>query len=118
MTFLNLLLNPFFIICLYIFFYKLFFIYKETSKNLPSKYYQENKERLNAQLNRAREKYQQFSKEKKIKKSDNMVVNVTKIPQKMKNRSLWSIEKILKNERKHFIIIIRKYFNLENFSCF
>ena len=88
------------------------------SKNLPSKYYQENKERLNAQLNRAREKYQQFSKEKKIKKSDNMVVNVTKIPQKMKNRSLWSIEKILKNERKHFIIIIRKYFNLENFSCF
>ena len=68
MTFLNLLLNPFFIICLYIFFYKFFFIYKETSKNLPSKYYQENKERLKAQLNKTREKYQQFSKEKKNQK--------------------------------------------------
>ena len=69
MTFLNLLLNPFFIICLCIFFYKFFFIYKETSKNLPSKYYQENKERLKAQLNKAREKYQQFSKEKKSKRA-------------------------------------------------
>ena len=47
-----------------------------------------------------------------------MVVNVTKISQKMKKRSLWSVEKILEDERKHFIMIIRKYFNLENFACF
>ena len=56
------------------------------SKNLSVKYYQliENKER-------PRERYQNLSKEGK--KSNNIVVNVTKISQKMKNRSLLSIEK-------------------------
>ena len=38
---------------------------------------------------------------KKKKKSGNMVVNVTKIPQKMRNKSLFSIEKILQNEKKN-----------------
>ena len=38
-----------------------------------------------------------------------MVVNVAKISQKMKNKSLL-------NEKKRFIIITRKYFNLENFA--
>ena len=59
------------------------------SQNLSTKYYQENKERLSK---KARERYQIFLKKKK-KKSNNMVVNVTKISQKMKNKSLLSIEK-------------------------
>ena len=44
-----------------------------------------------------------------------MVVSVTKIFQKMKSKSLLSIEKNIINEKKCFIIIIRKYFNLEHF---
>ena len=43
-------------------------------------------------------------------------MNVTKISQTMKKINWLSIEKILQNEKKHFIIIIRKYFNLENFA--
>ena len=46
------------------------------SKNLSAKYCQENKERFQ---NKAYERYQNLSKEKKKKKSNNMVVNVTKI---------------------------------------
>ena len=61
------------------------------SKNLSAKYYQEIKERLQK---KAHEKYKIFLKKKK-KKSDNMVMNVTKISQKMKNKSLFSIKKIL-----------------------
>ena len=45
-----------------------------------------------------------------------MTVNVTKNFQKMKNKNLLIIEKILKNNKKRFIIIIRKYFCLENFA--
>ena len=54
------------------------------SKNLSAKYYQENKERLQK---KAPERYQNLSKEEK-EKSDIMVVSVTKISQKMKNKSL------------------------------
>ena len=43
-----------------------------------------------------------------------MVMNVTEISQNMKNKSLLSTEKILWNEKEYYIIIIRKYFNLEN----
>ena len=50
------------------------------SKNLFPKYYQENNERI---------------QRRKRKKSDNVVVNVTKVFQKMKSKSLLSIEKIL-----------------------
>ena len=54
--------------------------------------------------------------EKKKKKSDSMVVNVTKIFQEMKNKSLSSIEKDKRalNEKKGFIMVIRKYLHLEN----
>ena len=45
---------------------------------------------------------------KRKKESDNNVVNVTKISQKMK--------KILYYEKRRFILIKRKYFNLENFA--
>ena len=41
---------------------------------------------------------------KKKKKSDNMVVSITKIFQKMKHKSLLSTEKILQNEKKRCII--------------
>ena len=61
------------------------------SKNLSAKYYQENKERLQK---KACERYKIFLREKK-KKGNNMVINVTKISQKMKNKILLSIEKIL-----------------------
>ena len=45
-----------------------------------------------------------------------MVVNVTKISEDGKNKLVEYRKKILQNEKKHFIIIIRKYFNLENFA--
>ena len=41
-------------------------------------------------------------------------MNVTKIAQKMKNKRLMIMKKILQNEKKYFIK--RKYFNLEYFS--
>ena len=60
------------------------------SKTLSTKYYLEHKERLKK---KTREGYENFSKEEKEKKSNNMLVNVTKIYQKMKNKSFLSIEK-------------------------
>ena len=55
------------------------------SQNLSAKYYHENKERLQR---KAREKYKNLSNEEK-EKSDNMIVNVTKFAQTMKNKSLY-----------------------------
>ena len=57
-------------------------------KTLSAKYHQENKKRLQK---KARERCQNFSE--KEKKSDNMVVNITKISQEMRSKSLLSIEK-------------------------
>ena len=59
------------------------------SKSLSAKRYQENKERLQI---KARERYQNLSKEEK-EIIDNMVVNVKKISQETKNKNLLSIEK-------------------------
>ena len=56
------------------------------SKNLSEKYYQENKERLQ------RKAHEIFLKKKK-EKSKNKVMNVTKISQKMKHKTLLSIGK-------------------------
>ena len=65
-------------------------------KTVSAKYYHENKERLQKKL----VKDIKIVLKKKKKKSDNMVVNVTKISQKMKNKSLLSIEKnIIKREK-------------------
>ena len=62
------------------------------SKNLSAKYYQENKER-------PQKKLMIFLKKKK-KRNDNIVMDVTKISQKMKNKSLLSIEKnIIEREK-------------------
>ena len=55
-------------------------------KNSSSKHYHENKERL---PEKACGRYQSLSQEEK----ENMVMNNTKIYQKMKNKSLLSIEK-------------------------
>ena len=59
------------------------------SENLSAKYYQENKERLKKELVKD---IKIFLKKKK-KKSNNMVMNITKISQRMKNKSLLSIGK-------------------------
>ena len=55
------------------------------SKNSSAKYYQTNKERLQK---KARERYQSLFKDEKEKKRSNMVMNDTKIYQKMKNNAV------------------------------
>ena len=65
-------------------------------KTLSAKYYQENNERLQKKL----VKDIKIFLEKKKNKSSNMVVNVTKISQKMKNKSLLSIEKSIIEREK------------------
>ena len=69
-------------------------------KNLSTKYYQENKEKVQI---KTVEDIKTFIKKKK-KKRKNMVVNITEISQKIKSKSLLSIEKILQNVKKHLII--------------
>ena len=64
--------------------------------NLSAKYYQENKERLQKKLLKD---IKIFLKKKK-KKSYNMVVNVTKISQKIKKVSWLSIEKKIYKMRR------------------
>ena len=59
------------------------------SKDLSAKYYQNDKKRLQKKLVK---NITVFLKKKK-KKSDSMVVNNTKISQKMKNKRLLRIEK-------------------------
>ena len=59
------------------------------SKNLSAKYYQEDKESLQKRLVKNIKIFQR----KKKKKSDNIVVNVIKISQKMKTKSWLNIEK-------------------------
>ena len=61
------------------------------SKNLSSKYYQENKERL--QKKKLAKNIKIFLKKKK-KKSDKMVVNFTSISQNVKSKSLLNIKNI------------------------
>ena len=45
-----------------------------------------------------------------------MVVNDTKICERLKNKSLLSIEKILQDETKYYSITTRKCFNVEKFA--
>ena len=59
------------------------------SKSLSAKYYQEKKRNLQKKL----VKDITIFLKKKTKKSNNMLMNVTKISQKMKNKSLMNIEK-------------------------
>ena len=81
------------------------------SKNLSAKYYQENNERLQKNL----VKDIKIFLRKKKKKSSNMVVNVTKIFQKMKNKSLLSVEKKYYRLRKHALFkIMQNYYFKSN----
>ena len=59
------------------------------SKNLSAKYYRENKESLQEKV----EKDIKIFQKKQTKNSTNMVVNVTRISQKMKKVNWLSIEK-------------------------
>ena len=72
-----------------------FYIYK-ISEDSAAKYYQNNKERLQKKLVKD---IKVFLRKKK-KKSNNAVVNYTKISQKMKNKSLLSIEKNIIKSKK------------------
>ena len=78
------------------------------TKNLSaSKYYQENKERIPKKKiekkrktkTKCHERYLNLSKNEQ--KSNNMVMNVTKISKKMKNKSLLIIEKKYYQMRKN-----------------
>ena len=71
-------------------FFIIFFTYIKLFEDSSAKYYQ-NKKNLKK---KAREGYQSLFKVEK-KKSNNMVLNDTKICQKMKNKSLLSIEKYI-----------------------
>ena len=88
-------LNPLFYINFLIKFFSCVCV--KTSKTLSAKYYQEIKREYKKDLVRD---IKIFLKKKK-KKRDNMVVNDTKISQKMKNKILLSVEKkyykIIKN---------------------
>ena len=61
------------------------------SKDSSTKYYQNNKERLQKKL----VKDTKVFLKKKKKKCNNMVMNDTQIYQKVKNKSLMSIEKYI-----------------------
>ena len=67
-------------------------------KYSSAKYYQNNKEKLQK---KASERYQSPSKEEK-EKTDSMVVNDTKVYQKMKNKSLLTVEKNIKWENMSY----------------
>ena len=85
------------------------------SKNLSAKCYLENKERLEK---KNRQRYQNLSKEEKEKKRQYGRERCKNLSEDEKNKLVDYRKKILYNEKKHFIIIIRKYFNLKNFaSC-
>ena len=62
------------------------------SKNLSAKYYQENKE---TQKQNLMKDIKIFLKKEEKEKNNNMVVNATKVSQKLKNKNLLSIGKIL-----------------------
>ena len=62
------------------------------SKNLSAKYYQENKE---TQKQNLMKDIKIFLKKEEKEKNNNVVVNATKVSQKLKNKNLLSIGKIL-----------------------
>ena len=87
-------------------FFYLFFIYIKKSNNLSVEYYQENKERL---LKKHMKDIKIFLKKKK-KKSNNMVMNITKILQKIKKKNWLSTEKNIISEKKMLYYNYKKVF--------
>ena len=82
------------------YFFMIFFLtYIKISKDSSAKDYLNNKERQKKLV----KDIKVFLKKKK-KKSDNMVMNDTKISQKMKNKSLLSIEKKCYKMRKNALL--------------
>ena len=75
-------------------------------KHLSAKYYQGDKERLQE---KAREKYQNLSKEEKEKNRQYGCERYKHLSEDEKNKMVGYRKK--QNEKKHFIIITRKYFN-------
>ena len=74
-------------------------MYVKISKNLLAKYYQENKERIQKLLAKD---IKNFLKKKK-KKSDNMIVNVTKGSQKMKKQKTKKNTQTLVEYKKNIV---------------
>ena len=70
------------------------------SKSLSAKYYQENKERLQKNL----VKDVKIRLKRKEKRSNNVVVNVVKIFQKMKSKSLLNIRKKYYRMKKNVLL--------------
>ena len=104
MTFLNLPINLFF----YKYFYNSFFFFliHIYIYNINIKYYQENKERLQKKVVEDIKLYLK----KKTKKSDNIVMNITKISQKMKKNKLVEYRKKCNIKKKRFISNYKKVF--------
>ena len=102
MTFSNLPINLFF----YKYFYNSFFFFNSYIYNINIKYYQENKERLQKKVVEDIKLYLK----KKTKKSDNIVMNITKISQKMKKNKLVEYRKKYNIMKKRFISDYKKVF--------
>ena len=75
------------------------------SKSLSAKYYQENNESLQKRL----VKDIKICLKKKRKKNQNIVMNVTKISQKMKKKLIEYSKKYYRMRKKYFAKIIRNY---------
>ena len=92
------------------------FIYIKRSRNYQLNIIKKKKERLQKNIG----KHIKIFLKKKNKTSDNMVVNVTKISQKIKNKSLLSIKKVIKEWEKipYSRVSNRQDFPLINYSIF
>ena len=80
-------------------------------KKLSAKYYQENRERLQKNLVKGIKIFPKNKKERRKYGREHC-----KISQKMQKIHWLNIKKVLENEKKHFIIIIRKYYHFRNFA--
>ena len=83
------------------------------SETLSAKYYQENKERLQK---KAREKYQNPSKEEKEKRQQYGRESYKNISEDEKQKLVEYRKKYYRMRKKCHVIILGKHFNLENFA--
>ena len=78
------------------------------SKTLSAKYHQENKETPQKKKKTICKRYQNLSKEEK--ENDNMILNITKISQRIKSKSLLSTEKFfIESEKSNDLEILKVY---------
>ena len=83
------------------------------SKCLSAKYYQGNKEKLQMKTS---ERYQNLSQEEKEQKRQYDRELYKNLSENEKNKLVEYRKKYYKMRKDRFIIIIRKYFDLENFA--